>query len=238
MTYLTMKGFNKLPLPPLNFTANTAGSTVRINKVGSPTAVTLEYSTDNSTWSTYTFGTDITLTNIWDKVYFRNTSETDTGFSVDTSYYYQFAMTWSISASGDITTLLNKNWTDTASEWCFNQLFGSCSSLTSSPSIPITILAKDCFYFMFNFCSNLETLPKLPALTLPISCYNSMFFQCPKIKVSTSKTWEYQTEYRIPTTWTWTHSNQSLYNMFYLTWWTFTWTPSINTTYYTSNTLV
>jgi hypothetical protein len=26
--------------------------------------------------------------------------------------------------------------------------------------------------------------------------------------------------------------------MFTSTWWTFTWTPSINTTYYTSNTVV
>jgi hypothetical protein len=26
--------------------------------------------------------------------------------------------------------------------------------------------------------------------------------------------------------------------MFSSTWWTFTWTPSINTTYYTSNTVV
>jgi hypothetical protein len=65
-----------------------------------------------------------------------------------------------------------------------------------------------------------------------------MFRNCSKIKLSTTQTWEYQTEYRIPTTWTWTSWSSSLSNMFTSTWWTFTWTPSINTTYYTSNTVV
>jgi hypothetical protein len=38
----------------LCFTANTAGSTVALNKTGSPTAVTLETSTDGANWSSYT----------------------------------------------------------------------------------------------------------------------------------------------------------------------------------------
>lgn len=238
---LTLKNFNKTtpPIIPLNFTANTAGSTIKLSKNWNPTAVTLETSTDWTTWSTYTFGDTITLSNIGDKVYFRNTSETTTEFNKGNSDRYSFWMTWSISASWDISTLLNKNWTDTVI-WSqsFNQLFVSCSSLTSSPNIPFTTLADWCFNYMFIWCSNLETLPSLKTLTLPGFCYRWMFFNCSKIKISSSKTWEYQTEYRIPISWTWTEWSSSLSTMFTWTWWTYTSDPSVNTTYYTSNTVV
>ena len=91
-TLLTMKGFNK-KINYLCFTANTAGSTIALNKNGSPTSVTLETSTNGSTWSTYTFGSTITLSNIGDKVYWRNKSETDTAFSYSINNYYGFVMT-------------------------------------------------------------------------------------------------------------------------------------------------
>ena len=249
----------------LCFTANTANSTIALNKNGSPTAVTLETSTDGSTWNTYTFGNTITLSNIWDKVYFRNTSETTTGFSGGWSNYYKFAMTWSIDASWDVTSLINKNWTTTLT-WnytflylfhecsslrscpvlpattlttgCYQYMFLSCTNLTTAPSLPATTLQTDCYYNMFNGCTNLETLPKLPATTLQDFCYMNMFYWCTKIKLSTTQTWEYQTPYRIPTTWTWTIASYSLNDMFTSTWWTFTWTPTINTTYYTSNQVI
>lgn len=237
---LTLKNFNKTtpPIIPLNFTANTWGSTVKLSKNWSPTAVTIETSTDWTNWSTYTFGTDITLTNIGDKVYFRNTSKTDTRFNLWNADRYYFWMSWSIAASWDISTLLNKNWTTTASSQCFNQLFVSCSSLTSTPSMPFTTLVDWCFNYMFIWCSNLVTLPSLKTLTLPGFCYRWMFFNCSKIKISASKTWEYQTEYRIPISWTWTEWSSSLSTMFTWTWWTYTSDPVINTTYYTSNTVI
>lgn len=248
----------------LCFTANTAGSTVKLTKTGSPTAVTLETSTNGLDWSTYTFWTAITLTNIWDKVYFRNTSETTTWFSTSASNYYQFVMTWSISWSWDINYLLNKNSTTTVSSYCYFYIFQWCTSLTASPELPATTLALNCYYDMFFWCTSLTTAPTLPATTLAERCYREMFYQCTslttlpslpattltnycyqymfywcsKIKLSTTQTWEYQTPYRIPTTWTWTAGSNSLASMFANTWWTFTWTPSINTTYYTSNTVV
>ena len=286
---LTLKNFNKVT-PPLCFTANTAGSKVRINTFWTPTSVTLETSTDNVNWSSYTFGTNITLSNIWDKLYFRNTSESDTWFSTSTSDFYQFTISWSIAWSGDVTMLVNKNWTTTISNYCFYRLFYwcgslttapllnattlatqcydsmfySCTSLTTVPDFPVATLGRYCCNLMFYYCNSLEiapalpattlvdwcyqqmfagcskliSIPKLPATALQWWCYNSMFSWCSKIKLSTSKTGEYQTEYRIPTTWTWTTVSSALTNMFYSTWGSFTWTPSINTTYYTSNTLV
>ena len=223
----------------LCFTANAANSSVKLVKNGSPTAVTLETSTDGSTRTAYTIGSTITLSNIGDKVYFRNTSETTTWFSTSGSNYYRFILTWNIAASWDINYLLCKNSTTTLiSNYCYHYLFYGQSALVSSPQLTATTLTNNCYYEMFNDCSNLETLPILPATTLSTSCYLEMFSWCPKIKLSYSQTWEYVNEYKIPITWTWTMWSNSLTNMFYKTWWTFTWTPTINTTYYTSNQVI
>ena len=63
---------------------------------------------------------------------------------------------------------------------------------------------------------------------------------CTNIKLSTTKTGEYQTAYRIPKSGTGTAATIALSNMFVNTGGTFTGTPEINTTYYlsTSNTIV
>jgi hypothetical protein len=62
-TLLTMKGFNK-KADYLCFTANTANSTVRLGRAGTPTSIVLETSTDGNTWSDYTIATRITLSNV------------------------------------------------------------------------------------------------------------------------------------------------------------------------------
>lgn len=251
----------------LCFTANTAGSTIKLGKAGSPTTVTLETSTDRDNWSTYTFWDVITLTNIWDSVYWRNTSETTTWFSLSSAMdYYHFVMTWSIAWSWDINFLINKHSTKTlVSHHCYVDLFNSCSQLTTPPELPATTLTSSCYLNMFNSCSNLtkapklpattlasscynnmfiactklEELPELPALTLPTYCYYQMFYWCSKIKISSSQSSTYATEYRIPKEWTWTQADStSVYYMFYNTWGSYATSPSINTTYYTSNTVV
>lgn len=303
---------------PLCFTANTAWSTVQLTQTWTPTAVSLETSTDLSTWTDYTIWDTITLANIGDKIYFRNKSETDTGFSTGSSNCYKFVMSWSISASWDINYLLNKNSTDTlVSTSCFCYLFRNCTSLTAAPELlatsltnycyslmfywctnlltppstlpavtltsqcyrsmfewctsltvppelPATSLASSCYMEMFDWCTSMTKAPHLPATTLVGYCYDSMFYWCTSlaelptlpatnlltwcyqnmfswcssIKLSTNQTWTYQTPYRIPATWTWTEETYSKSYMFKSTWWDWTWTPSINTTYYTSNTVV
>jgi len=224
--------------PELCFTAEQANSTVRIVVFWTPTAVNLETSTDWQTWVDYTFSSTITLANIWNKIYFRNKSEITTGFSIDNQNFYLFVMTWSIAASWDVTYLLNKNWTTTLSNYCFLKLFQNATSLTTPPVLTATILARESYSNMFFWCTSLKTLPKLSVVSLSDYCYYYMFYWCSSIKLSTTQTWEYQTPYRIPTTWSWATWTNSMLNMFYNTWWTFTWTPSINTTYYTSNTVV
>lgn len=222
------------PIPYLCFTAEEANSKVLFGKSGSPTAVTLEYSTDKNTWQTYTFSSFITLVNVWDKVYFRNSSDTPTWFSVSSSHKYNCYLTGKVAASGDITSLLCKNLTTTlTADYCFVELFADVTALTSAPSLPATTITTGCYMDMFIRCTNLTTLPALPATTLKNYCYYEMFYWCSKIYLSTGT---YSNQYRIPTTWTWTDTNNTMTDMFRNTWWTVR-TPSINTTYYTSNTV-
>lgn len=213
----------------LCFTANTAGSKVRLNKWEYATSTVIETSADWSNWATYTFGTDITLSNIGDKVYWRNTSETDTGFTTDiySSNQYNFVLSWNINASWDINFLLNKNSTDTVSNYCFYNLFSSCSALRTPPSLPATTLWKNCYMNMFYSCNNLSALPKLPAISLPDNCYNSMFYYSNKW-ISATQTGDFQYEYRIPAEWTGSQGVMSTYQMFNI----WTTTPSLNTIYY------
>lgn len=100
-------------------------------------------------------------------------------------------------------------------------------------------MAEDCYRSMFRGCTSLTSAPELPATTLTAYCYKSMFYGCKNIKLSTTQTDEYQTAYRIPTSGTVTTvPSFALDSMFTNTGGTFTGTPSINTTYYTSNTVV
>ena len=165
-----------VPKPWLCFTANEIESTVQLNKIWNPTAVTLEISTDWNNWNTYSIWNTITLSNVWDKVYRRNTSEITTWFSSDEEALYYFIMAWSISASWNVTSLINKNCTDTIlTAGCFFQLFLDCYSLTTAPELPATTLTNSCYYAMFMGCASLTTAPELPATTLADFCYDSMF---------------------------------------------------------------
>ncbi len=126
----------------------------------------------------------------------------------------------------------------TLAEYCYAYMFQECTSLAIASSLPATTLADHCYHNMFFNCTSLTTVPALPATTLAEYCYANMFNRCTNIKLSTTKTGEYQTAYRIPTTGTGVTANFDLSSMFEITGGTFTGTPSINTTYYTSNTVV
>lgn len=126
----------------------------------------------------------------------------------------------------------------TLTDSCYSGMFSGCTSLTTAPKLPATTLDWHCYRSMFQGCTSLTTAPALPATTLAKYCYQYMFYGCTKIKMSTTKTGEYQTAYRIPKSGTGTTATGALTDMFTSTGGTFTGTPSINTTYYTSNTVV
>ena len=153
-----------------------------------------------------------------------------TTLAVDCYKYMFYGCTSLITAPELPATTLTAN--------CYSNMFYGCSSLTTAPSLPATTLAKYCYQSIFDGCTSLTTVPELPATTLAEYCYHEMFWGCTKIKISTTKTGEYQTAYRIPTSGTGTTATNALLNMFTGTGGTFTGTPAINTTYYTSNTVV
>lgn len=222
-----------VPADALYFEAWAANSQVNLRKTGSPTDVTIETSTDGITRTDYTFWTGITLSNIWDKLYMRNKSETPTGFSTWSSDRYYFSMSWNISAHWSVNYLLCKNSTNTLLwSYIFYRLFYGLTNLTLPPSLPATTLTERCYNQMFRGCTNLAWIPKLPATTMATNCYEYMFYQCSGIKVSSAQIWSYTQEYRIPTTWTWTTASGWNSNMLANTWWKFTSNPTLDTTYY------
>lgn len=83
-----------------------------------------------------------------------------------------------------------------------------------------------------------ETVEAEQNPTMADYCYSFMFSGCTSIKLAISKSHEYDKEYRIPKSGNGVTATSALNNMFKGTGGTFTGTPSINTTYYTSNTIV
>lgn len=116
--------------------------------------------------------------------------------------------------------------------YCYWRMFAKCSNLTTPPELPATDLAHSCYYDMFSQCVNLEKLPILPATQLEHQCYFGMFHACQKLKISATRSDEYNVAYRIPASETGTEKYQSLNVMFNETGGTFYPTPIINTTYY------
>ena len=164
----------------LMFKANTPNSTIGIIAVGNAPSISLEYSTDGTTYSAYTVGTTITLANVDDTVVFRAGSAGNTGMASNTSDYNKFVMTGSISADGSAFYLLDKYGTVPATmpSYCFYGLFKDCSALTTAPTLPSTTLGSNCYGRMFSGCTSLTTAPSLPATTVSTYCYSEMFKGC------------------------------------------------------------
>jgi hypothetical protein len=163
-------------MTPLTLTALANNSKVTLNKTGLPPAVSLEYSTGGA-WATYTIGTEITLTSAGDYIKFRGDNST---FSTAINDYYQFAMSGTIEASGNVMSLVDSTCKllTIPCDFCFRSLFASCTSLTTAPALPATTLATNCYQSMFLYCSGLVNAPALPATTLATECYRSMFLYC------------------------------------------------------------
>ena len=162
----------------LNFTMPNGG-TITLTRTGSPTTVTLEYTLDGgATWTEWEEVNSVrTLTlNAGEKVYIRNTSTSSTGFSTSINDYYQFAMTDTTEAHGNVNSLLCKNPNDAVlTPYCYRALFRD-SSIVTAPKLPSTTLADYCYHSMF-VRTNLTAAPELPSTTLAVGCYYAMFRQ-------------------------------------------------------------
>ena len=166
---------------PLCFTAQQANSSVHLARHGYPSEITLEFSTNGSTWYSYTIGADISLKNVGDKVYFRNPSNTIQNFSDGDQRYYSFESYQGILAcSGDVTSLLRRdgNVETLQNAYCFILLFRNFTRLVSAPVLPSLNLTSYCYYGMFSGCTNLTEAPEIPATSIANNACQSMFYDC------------------------------------------------------------
>ena len=164
----------------LCFIAQENNCTVGLTQTWQPIAVTLKTSTDWITRQDYTIGTTLTLSNIWDKVYFKNADgfSTITRFSTSTSDYYYFVTTWLLSVRWDTTYLLSPWWNVTTIwNYCFFKLFMD-TTITTCPELPSTGLGTNCYQCIFQRCTNLDDVPELPATVGKTGCYMQMFDWC------------------------------------------------------------
>ena len=166
----------------LAFEAVEAGATVSMEIVGEVDAPSLKYSTNKLDWIDFDFSNPVTITleNVDDRVYWRNTGKTD-HFSINGDNYIHFVLgEKKIAAVGNIMSLIDSSCKSVVipSRYCFPSLFDSCTSLVSAPELPAEELAYGCYYKMFLNCSSLVKAPKLPATELAPQCYRSMFNSC------------------------------------------------------------
>lgn len=109
------------------------------------------------------------------------------------TFYYLFK---SCSKLIDISNLILP--ATTLTDYCYDNMFYNCSSLTAAPELPATTLATACYMQMFDSCSSLTAAPELPATTLAAACYIGMFRYCsslttaPSLSATTLKSQCYQ----------------------------------------------
>ncbi len=137
------------------------GGTVTLTKVGSPTAVVLEYSLDNgATWTTWTeSGTTRTQTLAAGQVmHVRNASPTPSTFSTGTSDRYDFSASDKYHAGGKLSSLLCADASQVSNYPgnSFAYLFTNDSNLLSSPIINVASVDGSALYRTFRFCTSLE----------------------------------------------------------------------------------
>ena len=164
---------------PLCLTAAEDGVTVALTTSGTPDPISIETSTDNRHWSTYTVGTDISLPKSGDRVFFRGQNNT---FSKSGNYYI-FASSGHIYASGNVNSLYDptcQSVTIPDKAYFFAYLFYNCAGLLTPPLLPSTRMRNRCYANMFRGTA-IKFTPELPATSSASYCYQNMFMSCPEL---------------------------------------------------------
>lgn len=186
---VTVTARYKLILNYLKFTAVEAGSSVQlVREYGAP-SVSLETTVDEGeTWTAYD-GSEIVLSGEGDYVFFRASEGGNVTMAVGVDldyhrYYNNFHLTGKVAASGNVNSLLDRDYekvTSLPGTYCFAGLFedsrGS-GALVSAPELPATDLTRGCYACMFYKCTSLAEAPELPSTDISSSCYDSMFYGC------------------------------------------------------------
>ena len=163
---------------PLTFKATQDGSTVTLNKYGSPSGAFQTSSDGGKTWTDYTLDTAINL-NTGGEVSFRAKADRTSEQSIHD--HFSFTMTGKIEAWHNVMSMYRTSdfaTYESVVKGAFNFMFSGCTSLTKAPVLPATTLAGSCYESMFWDCTSLTKAPALPATTLTVNCYIDMFKGC------------------------------------------------------------
>ena len=163
---------------------------------------TIQYSTDGSTWKTYTDET-IKLT----KGQYVQFKGVITKYALDTHFSTFILKGGLFNLYGNLTSLdnyiskfdggykyihmfentnvydcskLNTGIKSQTGNSVFRYMFNNCVNLIKAPQLPATTLGRYCYQYMFKGCTSLTILPSnlLPATTLANNCYQYMFMDC------------------------------------------------------------
>lgn len=187
------------PTPPVEengalcFTAMQDNSTVSMTRTSKKVALpTLEYSFDGEAWHPFVYtetGNEngkfvpVALAKTGDKIYVRNQGKTD-ALSISNTVFVRFDLAGKIAASGNIMSLLDKDFdamTKISGDYAFAGLFMDNTALVSAPSLPATELSAHCYHSLFTG-SNIEIAPELPATEMKPYCYIWMFNNCKQLR--------------------------------------------------------
>lgn len=160
----------------LSFTSS-GNSTIKLTNFGGNAPV-IYYSFDRENWTLWDYSA-ISLTD-GQIVYMYGDNGGDGGrFSLSNNTRSTFTMTGSITANGNVMSLLGEDFENytAVGEYCFFGLFYNCSVLGSAPLFPATILADRCYYEAFQ-ASGITESPYLPADPNKYRCYYIMFKDC------------------------------------------------------------
>ena len=142
--------------------------------VGTVVLYDVEYKVNDGEYETYTLGDEIALTE-GDKVSFRVEDEIER-LSLDILNFYNFGLTGTFRASGDVTSLIGRS--ETIGEFCFCKLFEGCDGLLSLPLLPTEVMANGCYYQFAKDCHDLVEPAVLPSMHLAVNCYYGFYDGC------------------------------------------------------------
>ena len=169
----------------LCFTALDYPDTIQLNKYGNPSSITLEYSTDKSTWIEFVpTVTTVTLSNLGDKVWFRGNNSTFTTGPFDHWYFRTSKRT---NVDGNIMSLLDKTCKSVTipTNYCFAKLFDGCSVVEVGDIIPrdVVVYGKTgAFMKMLELCTSLVRGPSIDVISYnyytSVSTFEEMYGGC------------------------------------------------------------
>lgn len=227
-------------VPKPFYVTSATGSAFSLNAVGSP-AWSGYYKVENGQWIEYTLGNEIAFIP-GQKVYIKGTQTAafDSENHLAFGEWFQY-----FEVGGNIMSLWRGDDWETSTSIPFAyagyRLFANSRITIANLKLPATDLTQGCYYQMFADeyeATLIDTIPQLPATYLVHSCYYQMFAGCFNLKLAEFREGEYTNSYRIPTSGTGTTGGfDPTYQMFIGTGGTFAGSPTINVTYYTSNTV-